>query len=494
MKRTIVYGIVLATVIGVPAGVHALRVQARAAKPAAPARNLDIAVYNSDFALVRDTRAVTLKTGDNRLAFADVSRELDPNSVLLQWDDPGQSPPEIVGHSYHLGAKDSQTLLRNEVGKPVEIVRYGENGREASREKGRLLVAENGAPAVIEVDGKIYVNPQGTLVIDRAADTPPTIPQIVVQAQSPVNRGASLGLTYLTRGLSWSADYVATLSRDADDRLDLELYATVANRTGVEFPGASLTLVAGEPNRAVRTAKERMRFHDGELKEYGAPAAPGAAPVGGAQWNGVSAPTTVAESYAYPLARPATVQSEQLTRLLMMRKAQLQVRKEYSYRAPHLEAYSSPQQQRGSVSVALAFDNTAKAGLGSPLPQGAIRVYDPDASGRPRYAGAATLPDTPEDRPAHVTLANSFDVTADYTTRSSRAINRRTTRKQVTVRLHNARSKPVNVRVVQGFYGAWRVASESAKHRKMNSSTAQWTVPVPASGARELRFAVDLTW
>jgi hypothetical protein len=414
--------------------------------------------------------------------------------VLLQWAGAGAAgEPEITGHSYDLGITSSQQLLSHEVGRQVELVRYGEDGREAAREKGRLLAAENGGAAVVEVGGRLLVNPRGTLIV-LADEDAGAVPQLTVQAESPAARAATLDLAYLTRGLGWSADYVASLPADREDRLDLQCYATVTNRTGTAYPGASLSLVAGSPNRAAvpaakpelayslpaggaagRPRKQKQDFEDGLTRAFQVPAAAG-------------------DLYTYALKSPATVHSEQLNRLLMLERRGLPVKKEYSYRAPYLECYGSPQQDRGAVAVSLAFSNDARAGLGAPLPQGTIRVYEPDRSGRLRYTGAAEIPATPKEHGVHVTLANAFDVTAEYHTLNSRQMGRRKVRKEVEVLLRSERPRAVPVRLVQGFSGGWSMAAASRPFRKLDAGTAQWTLPVPAGGAARLRFTADLSW
>lgn len=478
------------------AGRERSRAATQPAGAATAGRTTELTIYSQDFALVHEKRPVSVAKGASTLTLPDVSREMDPESVLLRWEGSKEEGLRLIGHSYDLGVTNSQGLLKQELGKPVELIRYGDNGRVAERTEGRLLVAEGGQPAVVEADGKLYVNPPGTVVV--AADGAPTIPQLTVQVESDAARQATLDVAYLSRGIKWSADYVATLSQDAEDRLDLECYATVTNRTGVAYPDASVTLAAGAPNRAARPAAQRAWMHqaqehfiiteardelfvDGRVKARN-----------GLEYGQVSAPQAAADLYAYPLKRPASIQSEQLTRLLMMRREGVDAKKEYTYRTPSLYAWDSPQQERGPVAVALSFVNTEEEAMGVPLPQGALRVYDPDSAGRLRYAGAASVPATPKGKAIHVTLSNAFDVIARYTTVSSKQVGKHTCRKQVRVLLTNQRARPVEVRVVQGFWGGWKITAESDPHKKPTSSTAQWTVPVPAGGAKTVSFTVEL--
>jgi hypothetical protein len=53
--------------------------------------------------MVREVRPVTLTSGDNRLRIQEVSRLMDPRSVLLGWQ--GKSGAELVAHSYDLAER-----------------------------------------------------------------------------------------------------------------------------------------------------------------------------------------------------------------------------------------------------------------------------------------------------------------------------------------------------------------------------------------------------
>ena len=50
-----------------------------------PRKTLELTVYAQDFGMVREQRTVALDAGTNRLHVPDVSRQLDPQSVLLGW-------------------------------------------------------------------------------------------------------------------------------------------------------------------------------------------------------------------------------------------------------------------------------------------------------------------------------------------------------------------------------------------------------------------------
>lgn len=458
-----------------------------------PRQELELTVYKEDFGLVREVRPMELTAGSNRLHVTEVSKMLDPQSVLLDWQGDGANLPQLVAHAYDLGVGDGNTLLKRYLGKEVEVVRYGENGHEAERQKGKLVV--EGGGFVLESEGKFYVNPQGTVVAPTTPEVVP-IPQLTVQAESGAAQDANLEVAYLTRGLAWSADYVATLDPEKDI-LKLEAWATVTNRTGADYPNAKVTLIAGTPNRAAVDAEKRKQrmggasFADGNMRYTNRfPAV--------ATKRAFDAPEAMGEFHAYPVKAPTTVVQEQMNRLLMLSSDHVALKRDYSARPPQVSAWDygywgrSNRPARTPVAVALSFWNKKTSGLGEPLPAGSLRFYEPDANGSLRYVGAATASDTPEDEKISATLSNAFDLFVESKQVKSEKVDKRTVRKSYELTLHNRKRSPVTIRVVQGFDSSWKVVSESEKHTKLDAYNIQWKVNVAADSKTDLKFAVNL--
>ncbi len=211
-------------------------------------------------------------------------------------------------------------------------------------------------------------------------------------------------------------------------------------------------------------------------------------------------PETVGEFHAYNIKNPTTVVQEQMNRLLILSSANVPVSKDYNTRPPQLSAWDyyedgwGAQPKRGEVAVAVTFYNKEKDGLGAPLPQGAIRLYEPDKSGTLRYAGAANIQDTPTDQKVELTLSRAFDVFTEWRLVKSRKVDKRTIQKQVELILHNEKATPVDLRLVQSFGGRWKIVSESHPHTNVDANQAQWKVNVPADSNVTLRYTVNLGW
>ncbi len=453
-------------------------------------RQVNLTVYAQDFALVQEVRPVQLRKGVNHLTLMEVSRHLDPQSLLVHFP---THEPELVAIAYNLGIPNQATLLRRYLGETVEIVRYGETGREAGRQSGTLM--STGSDLFVLVDGKLVVNPPGTLMVPYRPDIA-LFPQLAVKVHAPADNRTQLTLTYLTRGLRWSADYVATLTEP--NAMRLECWGTVTNETGVSYPNAKVVLVAGTPSRAVRTAKMRLST---ELyaERRAAQAVPLTLPAE-VEMRATELPQPTGDFHAYPIKRRVTIYEAQVNRLLMFASHKVPVIKDYAYRAPSLPHYSSwvyglmdDDPIRGTVQVSLTFWNRKQDGLGVPLPAGVIRVYEPDKTGTLRYLGAAEIPSTPTNKKVNVTLANAFDVFAEWKRVSLKRLGRKI-RYEVEITLHNEKPHDVTIRVVQPFETRWNIVATSQKFVKLDAFTAQWSVPVKAGEVRKVTFTAELAW
>jgi len=48
-------------------------------------RDVELTVYKDDFAMVSELRPVLLESGHTKLVIDDISKGLDPNSILFEW-------------------------------------------------------------------------------------------------------------------------------------------------------------------------------------------------------------------------------------------------------------------------------------------------------------------------------------------------------------------------------------------------------------------------
>jgi len=450
-------------------------------------REIELTVYKDDFAMVSETRPVNLESGHSQLAIKDISKQLDPESVLFDWSN-GNHHPEVVATKYDLGVGNGSSLLSRLNGQLVDMMWPSNDGKPGETISGRLEAAQQGENFALRTSDKLYVNPGGTIVAS-AETAASTLPQLSVELESRESTKTRLGLSYLTRGMSWSADYVAKLKPNSDVA-EIDCWATVKNTTGIPFPAAHLTLMAGSPNRTAA-------MMDGPGASTGL-ATNGYTGEGNVATNTRNAVRmSVGETYAYQIPSTATIGQDQMNRVSVLGTRLVPIKRDYAIRIPSLGGSGfqqdgiHPQSHEPAV-LSIRFVNDAASHLGVPLPSGSVRVYEKDSGGQERYTGAASIADTPKKEHVSLALSDVFDVYAGYRVIDSQRISKHLFRKTVQAVLHNEKNKPIEVRVVQGFDDHWTPVSESSKSEQLDSSTIQWKVTLKAGEDKPLKYVVDV--
>ncbi len=429
-----------------------------------------VAIYNDDLALVRDSRRLALDQGRNRLALVDVSARLRAQTALLAATDGTQL--RTLEQNLEFDLLTPQKLLEKSVGKEVTIVKtHPQTGEET---RIRALVLSTASGLVLKIGNEIHTSAPGRIVFD---SVPPNLrdrPTLTIDLEAGRAGTVAAELTYLTSGLSWNADYVAQLN-DKEDRLDLNGWVTLVNRSGTTYRDAKLQLVAGDPNR-VRAGMDRAR------EERAAPSAPKSA----------MRTEAVFDYHLYELERPTTIAENQQKQVALLTANDVRVEKQYlltSYGQYYRSRFTVP----GTVKaeVWLHFANDKKANLGIPLPRGVVRVYKRDSSGKAVFVGEDAINHTAEGERVRLKVGQAFDVSGIRTQTDFRSeVSWRIYESAYKLELNNAKAEPVVVTIHETIPGDWTMLGESQPHAKVTSSLVEWKVPVPAKGKAELTFRV----
>src|ERR1700685_1887040 len=108
--------------------------------------DLNVTVYNSNIALVRDVRNLTLPTGNFRLKFEDIAATVNPATVHFR-SLTDASKLNVLEQNYEYDLLDPAKLLHKYVGKEVTLVHtYTDNNGNLKNEdvKATLLSDNNG--------------------------------------------------------------------------------------------------------------------------------------------------------------------------------------------------------------------------------------------------------------------------------------------------------------------------------------------------------------
>lgn len=452
---------------------------------------LAVTIYNGNLALVKDQRLVKLPKGDARLAFQEVSTQIQSETALLR----NLTEPKgfwTLEQNYDFDLLTPEKLLDKYVGRQVTVVRSVPNpdgpGAKEVRETATVLSTNGGV--VLQYPDRIETGVNGRLVY---SDVPANLrarPTLVMSLHSPAERAQLLELSYLTGGLSWKADYVANLSGD-ERTLDLSGWVTLTNQSGIAYPDATLQLVAGDVNRVQPERMAEMTYKLARAAEAPAPAQ--------------MAEQSLFEYHLYTLGRPTTIAANQTKQVALLSASAVPVTKTlvlegapYYYQSSYT-GDSSDLGDRLKVGVFLSFDNKEANHLGMPLPKGIIRVYKQDSEGRAQFVGEDRIDHTPKNETVKLKLGESFDVTGhrkqtDFKALGRDARHRTLTESAYEIRLKNAKDAPATVIVREPIPGDWTVLSSSLPFTKPASGVAEFKVPVPAGGETVLTYRVRVAW
>ena len=439
--------------------------------------SLAITLYNSNFALVRETRDVNLPAGTVRLAFQDVPSSIEASTVHVE-PEPGV---EVLDQSYEYDLLSPDRLLEKYVGKPMTLIfRERVNGTTRDKDVNATLLSTQGPVWKIGDQIVTGIRPDGY----RFPELPGGLysrPTLVWTLRNERPGARRLSVSYLANQMNWTADYVLNLTREGT-RGSLEGWVTLTNSSGANFENAKLLLVAGQVHRATSGPQPFPVM------------AARAQAVGGLAEQFSQQP--VGEYHLYTLGRPVDLRNHETKQISLLSAASVPVTKTYVFEGNSGMFRMAMPIERPTpqgVQVILSFKNDKAAGLGEPLPAGVVRVYQPDAEGNPILLGEDRISHTPKDETTRLHIGSAFDVVATRKQTDFRRIGQNVYESAFEITLRNHKATPVTVEVREPVNGSWQVLESNFPAKKLNAFTLGFDVPVPAGGEAKLTYRVRVT-
>ncbi len=417
-----------------------------------------ITIYSDGFALVKETRTLSVDKGVNSYDYSPVPSQIWPQTVHLKG-----AGITVFEQNYEYDLVGTQRLLEKNIDREILAV----------TEKGEIyqgtLLSSDGATILLDMKGQLTSMPVDKIIKLTFPKRPerfftkPTLAWLLYSARSGQQKAE---LSYMTGGVDWNAAYVATVNQD-DTRLSLDGWVTIDNTSGMTYENAKLKLVAGEVHRVepmpppyatrgtgftMDAEEAKLGFEEEAFFEY----------------------------HLYTLPRTATIADRQEKQLALFEPVETDAEKIFVFES-----------SRGSdVRVEMEFVNSEEKGMGMPLPEGIIRVYKEDKSGALQFVGEDRIDHTPKDEEVRIYLGNAFDIIAEREQKDYRRISRRVYEEDYEIKLRNHKDEDVVITVVEHFWGDWDVMKENKEGTKESSRDYEWEVPVSANGETVLTFTV----
>ncbi|HEV7967390.1 MAG TPA: DUF4139 domain-containing protein [Candidatus Acidoferrales bacterium] len=438
--------------------------------------DLALTVYNSDIALVRDVRQITLAAGDSRLRFMDVAASINPATVHFRsLTEPTKL--SVLEQNYEYDLLDPNKLLQKYVGREVTMMR-------GDQEVKATLLSDNGGQ-VWKIGNDIITNlGYNSLRFPEVPDNLYERPTLLWSLQNSGARKHKVEASYTTSNMSWSADYVLNVAKDEMSG-DLDGWVTLVNHSGAAFKNAQLQLVAGDLHREApingRNFKSLAQVDTVNAALAGAP----------------FQQESFSEYHLYSLNRRTSIFDQESKQISLLNASRFPLRKVYvvNGQAYYYRTAAQPGAPvKDPVQVFYKFKNEEKSGLGMPLPAGTMRVYQQDSRGGSLFAGEDHIDHTPKDEDISLHIGNAFDIVAERKQTDYKRLSDRLYEFEYEITLRNHKDVPVSVEVNEPIGGDWEMVNSTYKFTKTAAFAAQFDVPVDKNGTSVLKYRVRVRY
>lgn len=202
------------------------------------------------YALITETRTVTLPRGESQLRFENVAEGLLPETAI------------ITGLPSGVREKNRDARLISPAGlvdaylKRRVLIRRTDPATGRVREQSAIIQSGPDGGVLIRTDeGFEALRCSGLperMIYSGVPDTLSARPTLSILTRSDRAVTATIQLTYMAQGFDWSANYVGNMAPDGK-KMGLFAWLTVANGGQQSFKDARLQVIAGKPNKRPNT-------------------------------------------------------------------------------------------------------------------------------------------------------------------------------------------------------------------------------------------------
>ncbi|HZF93423.1 MAG TPA: hypothetical protein VEZ20_00980 [Allosphingosinicella sp.] len=479
-----------------------------------PGRELDLE-WLDGYALISETRTISIPAGETELRFEGVAGGIVPQSAIVTG-----LPDGVIEKNHDAYLLSPASLLDRSLGRRVHL-------RRTSRETGRVVEQEAvirsgaGGAVVLETpEGFETLRCTGLAETLNYSEVPAGLasrPTLSVRARSSRPVSATVTLSYLATGFDWQANYVLNLSADGQ-QVDLFAWLTLASGDETSFVDAQTQAVAGRLNRE---EDEDDDDYDDEDAEEAAQLRLNCWPSGrtsdvppavvqdedfrlsgrvnvGQVINGLPAvyadegqdimvtgsrivrQEELGDVKLYRLPERVTVASNSQKQVALLQQPNVRVRTLYRARV-----YANDEDGRIEATRMLVTRNRTQEGLGMPLPAGRVVMFG-EGHARPILLGEGSLRDRAVGEDVEIELDEAPGIVARVEEPEDADYKEDVTHYVLTV--SNDRPYPIQYEAELTVDSNERLRSRTRLGRR--NGKALWSVTVPANGEASLRYRV----
>ena len=471
------------------------------------------------YALITETRTVTVPAGVAVIRFEGVAGNIMPETALITG-----LPYGVQEKNLDASLLSPRSLFDRALGRRVMVKRTDPATGKVVLVQATLRSGVDGA-AVLQFANNEYSDLRCSgmpemLVYDGIPQGLSARPTLSVRTVSAAPRRVTLTLSYLAGGFDWQANYVVAM---APDRRSADMFAwiTLASTDVTSFPDADLQVVAGKINRAQPgddedededsyDSEDDFGPQDGDLSlkcwslpqyDLAMPAAPAPPPPPSPMMSADNADIVITGSKVrsqlqfvplsvsviataeqlgdlklYRFPRRVTVASNGQKQVGMLNKPSVKLAPVYRSRVNDDDA---------DTELLLRGKNVTANGLGVPLPGGHATILA-TVAGRALVIGESWFDDKTIGEDVELSLGEPDDDLIEVEVEELKDHGRKT---NYVLTVTNKGASPIDYEAQFGVYGSRSMRTERGKLGRKDGLPL-WTVKIPAHGKVELRYTV----
>jgi hypothetical protein len=464
----------------------------------------------SGYALISETRRVTIPAGESDIRFEGVAGGILPQSAIVTG-----LPDGIVERNRDAYLLSPESLLDRSLGRRVHLRRTS-RATGAVREQDAVIRSGAGGAVVVQTaEGYESLRCTGlpeALVYDGVPAGLSARPTLSVRTRGRAPATATITLSYLASGFDWQANYVATLAPDGA-HVDLFAWLVLGSSDETSFSQADTQAVAGHPRHedienepstasslALRCWPQLTTSDIIDREPMPGMASPivsvsaeeirlsGDANLGEAlndlpsllgRFSQRATEEQLGDLKLYRIPQPVTVAAHSVKQVAFLERTNVPVRLVYRLRLRVGGALRPVPADR-----ILLASNRTEAGLGIALPGGRVQLFSPGE--RPILIGEGTIGDYAVGEEVEIRIGSSPDVFSEaYAASPGRQPRNRTN--EVVLTVTNDRSVPIDYEALFEVRDGARFEPQGVQLPRRDGQPL-WAVTVPANGSASLRY------
>lgn len=463
-----------------------------------PAERLDLDWLNG-FALISETRQISIPAGDSEIRFEGVAGGIQPQSAIVTG-----FPGAIAERNRDAYLLSASSLIDRSLGRRVHLRRTSAATGAVTEQDAVIRSGADGAVVLQTAEGFEALRCTGQNETLRFDQVPPGLsarPTLSVRTHSDQPATATVTLSYLASGFDWRANYVANLSADGS-HVDLFAWVTLASSDETSFRDASTQAVAGHVNRERvepeardvppltlrcwpqgRTSDvfaglgDRLNSLPQAFAARGRAANQEAGEAIVVTGSRIPPPESLGDLKLYRIPEPVTVAAHSQKQVSFLEQPAVRVRTVYRQRFAA--------DQDGDLDHAIRYlitRNRREEGLGVPLPAGGVQLFA-EAGGRPILLGEGSVTDRAVGEDVEINVGEAPGIFARIEVQDEGGKN-----EQRVLTITNDHPVPIDYEAEVAVDENMTFTPRGRLDRR--NGRPLWRVTIPANGTATLRYRV----